>query len=225
AWKNILRGFDNSTVGQSGRRNVVRYDSPSFGGFSVAAAWGEDDLWDAALTYKGDVGDFALTGKAGYGEGTDESKTGTACGGPAPGFECKWAGASGTIMHKPSGLYVYGGYGWQKIDTPLFTGDDTSTTWVIQPGIEKKWMPLGKTTVFGEYRHDDPGANGLSGADASFGGNINFWAGGVVQNIEAAAADLYLIYRHADGDYKPSAATSVSLDGFDAVLGGMLIQF
>ena len=52
-----MRGFNNSTPGQDGRREVVRYDSPKFegflSGFSVAAAWGEDDVWDAALTYKG----------------------------------------------------------------------------------------------------------------------------------------------------------------------------
>ncbi len=29
-------------------QNVVRYDSPTFGGFSVSASWGEDDMWDIA---------------------------------------------------------------------------------------------------------------------------------------------------------------------------------
>ena len=45
-------------------------------------------------------------------------------------------------MHTPTGLYVYGGYGEQTIDSPLPAGpDDTSTTWFFQPGIEKKWHP------------------------------------------------------------------------------------
>ncbi len=30
--------------------------------------------------------------------------------------------------------------------------------------------------------------------------DIDFWAAGVVQNIENAAMDLYVIYRHAEGD-------------------------
>jgi hypothetical protein len=29
--------------------------------------------------------------------------------------------------------------------------------WYIQPGIEKKWTPLGTTTIFGTYRRDDNG--------------------------------------------------------------------
>ncbi|MEI9899861.1 MAG: hypothetical protein WDN31_06585 [Hyphomicrobium sp.] len=27
-------------------------------------------------------------------------------------------GAAGTAMHEPTGLYLYGGYGEQKIETP-----------------------------------------------------------------------------------------------------------
>ena len=156
-WSDLERGWNNQTPGQGDRKNIVRYNSPTFAGFAIAAAWGSDDLWDAALTYKADVGNFSVLAKVGYGESTDPSAT--KCGGPAPDFKCKWFGTGATIMHKPTGLYVYGGYGWQQIDTPTFAGDDTSTTWVIQPGIEKKFMPIGKTTIFGEFRHDDAGAN------------------------------------------------------------------
>ena len=53
-WNSVLRGFNNATPGQDGRRDIVRYDSPEFAGFVVTASWGEDDLWDAALTYKGE---------------------------------------------------------------------------------------------------------------------------------------------------------------------------
>jgi predicted porin len=228
-WKDILRGFNNSTPGQSGRREVVRYDSPDFSGFVVSAAWGIDDLWDVGLTYSGEVGDFKITAKAGYGESTDHTSAttnppgvGTSCGGPAVDFKCTWFGAGATVQHKPSGLYLYGGYGRQQIDSLLPGFDDTSTTWLLQPGIEKKWMPLGTTTVFGEYRHDEPGANPGKTESA----DIDFWAGGVVQNIEAAAMDLYVIYRHAEGDYvAKGAVTSTSLDDFDMVISGARIQF
>ena len=36
-------------------QNVVRYDSPTFGGFSVSASWGEDDMWDVAARYAGEL--------------------------------------------------------------------------------------------------------------------------------------------------------------------------
>jgi len=220
-WKDILRGFNNRTPGQSGRRNVVRYDSPTFAGFAVSAAWGEDDLWDVGADYKGEFGAFKITAKAGYGESTDESATG--CGGPAADFKCRWFGAGATIQHAPTGLYVFGGYGWQDIDSIGAGLDGTSTTWLIQPGIEAKWLPIGQTLIFGEYRHDDPGAN----PGKSLGADIDFWAGGVVQSIDAAAMDLYVIYRHAEGDYtdpNPNVGV-VSLDDFDMVISGARIQF
>ncbi len=34
--------------------NSVRYNSPTFGGFSVSASWGEDDFWDVAARYAGE---------------------------------------------------------------------------------------------------------------------------------------------------------------------------
>ena len=37
-WTDLLRGFNNSTPGQDGRRSVVRYDSPTWEGFAVIAA-------------------------------------------------------------------------------------------------------------------------------------------------------------------------------------------
>ena len=36
-----------------GTRNVVRYNSPAFAGFSVSATWGKDDIWDVAARYAG----------------------------------------------------------------------------------------------------------------------------------------------------------------------------
>jgi len=230
AWSDILRGFNNRTPGQSGRRNVVRYDSPEFAGFVVTAAWGEDDMWDAALVYKGEIGDFKVRAQVGYGESTDPGATGgvvgTSVGGCAAqsgGYECQWAGAAGTIMHKPTGLYVFGGYGMQTAE-PLANPawEDESTVWIVQPGIEKKWHPIGKTTIFAEYRHDEPGSNNNKDV---LGADIDFYAAGVVQNVEAAAMDLYAIYRHAEGDYTTKAGANVGLDDFDMLITGARIQF
>ena len=110
--------------------------------------------------------------------------------------------------------------------------DDTSTSYFLQPGIERKWHALGKTTIFGEYRKDEAGASAGSNASGSGVGTINtrgadltFYAGGVVQNIEAASMDLYVIYRHAEGDYLSSANTRVDIDDFDMVISGARIQF
>jgi predicted porin len=218
-WSEIMRGYDNSTPGQSGRRNIVRYDSPEFGGFVATASWGEDDLWDVALIYKGEFKDFKLAGRIGYGNSTDP--TASNCGGTAVDFECEWGGAAATLQHTPTGLYLYGGYGQQTIKSLPGTLDKDSTTWFVQPGIEKKWNDLGKTTVFGEYRHDEAGAN----QGTSLGADLTFWAAGVAQGIEKADMLLYALYRHGDGEYVTAAGALTKLDDFDLVITGAKLNF
>ncbi|MES1179615.1 MAG: porin, partial [Hyphomicrobium sp.] len=55
--------------------------------------------------------------------------------------------------------------------------------------------------------------------------DIDFYAAGVVQNIENAAMDLYVIYRHAEGDVTDFDGTNTGLDDFDMVITGARIQF
>lgn len=235
-WSSVMRGVDNNSPGQDGRRNIVRYDSPTIAGFVLTASWGEDDIWAMSLTYNNTWGDFKLLGKVGYGRNSDEntsncSKSGA--NGIGNNQDCELFGAAGTIMHVPTGLYVYGGYAQNhdNEEAKVAGTDATDTSWFLQGGIEQKWIPLGKTTIFGEYRHDDGGSNlaATFGSGAALGyvhdSSLNFAGGGVVQNIEAAAMDLYVVYRHADGDVTNSKGANVDLDAFDAIQMGALIKF
>jgi predicted porin len=229
-WSDILRGVDNGTPGQNGRRNIVRYDSPDIAGFVVTASWGEDDTGGVALTYKKVFGDFKVLGKVGYEQSSDEGSTKCSS---IPDQDCQWWGAAGTIMHVPTGLYVYGGFG-QNHDSaeedfnPLADANDKM--WFIQAGIEQRFIPLGTTTIFADYRHDDAGSN-LGANPTGIGGDfvkdsdLNFVGAGVVQNIEAAAMDLYVIYRHAEGDVNAASGTKIGLDDFSMVMTGARIQF
>jgi hypothetical protein len=224
---------------------------------------GEDDIWDAALTYKDDIGDFLVSARVGYGESTDPgSAIGTqVSGNNAPTsfvvggstcissstvtastghFECKWGGAAATVQHKPTGLFLYGGWGKQTVhvnDNVTTRGqlvDPDSTVWFLQPGIERKFFSLGKTNIFGEYRHDDAGSN----PGKTISSNVDFWQAGIIQNIEAADASLYLVYEHADGDVTGSTLTNnvaktgngapigkTSLDAIQEIIVGTKINF
>src|SRR5262249_27586361 len=113
-WANLMGGFQNGSPGQTGLRNVVRYDTPTFAGFTGSASWGEDDMWDMALNYRGEIGDFKLAGAIGYGESTDPVTNGSQCA--AGNGNCQWWGAGALVQHVPTGLFVYGGYGASKID-------------------------------------------------------------------------------------------------------------
>ena len=133
-WPNVLRGFNNSTPGDAARRNVVRYDSPDWHGFVLSASWGEADVWDAAVTYKQTFGDISILARAGYGASNDPGTLvpvpsapyvvgGTSCisstavSTSLPNFECTWEAAAATIQHEPTGLFVFGGWGRQVVDT------------------------------------------------------------------------------------------------------------
>jgi hypothetical protein len=166
-------------------------------------------------------------GKVGYEHNSDSNSS--ACSAVTE-LDCEWWGAAGTILHQPTGLYVYGGYGEQQDDSEKAfnaLADETDTVWFVQAGIEKKFIALGKTTAFGEYRNDDAGSN----LGKSFGGafiqnsDIDFWAAGVVQNIENAAMDLYVIYRHAEGETTNANNVTLGLDEFDMLITGARIQF
>ena len=246
AWRDIASGDpNNDTFGQNSRRNVVRYDSPEFAGFTFTASWGEDDQAGAALTYKNKIGDFSLLGKVGYEHNTDDATNQCNNLADVDGEDCAWYGAAGTILHEPTGLFVYGAWGEQKDDAEdkqFANADGTDTLWYVQAGIERKFFPIGKSTIFGEYRQDDRGSNvafatGDGSTNATFGNgdlrsaDLEFWSAGVVQNIDAAAMDLYVIYRHSDGDLTLATGVNgigrnkVELDDMDMVITGARIKF
>jgi len=180
------------------RKNVVRYDTPTIGGFTFTAAAGEDDIWDVALRYAGEHGGFKIAGGIAYGQDTDgisEERRDILNGG-------------GSIMHMPTGLFVTANGGRRDYD--VAGGQDTF--WFVSGGLERKWFAPGKTTLFGmggkEKAADDDSAA--------------FWGLGAVQSIDAAAMDLYISYRRYDlsGDLRDP-----SLDEFDTVVAGARIKF
>ncbi|HMN36098.1 MAG TPA: porin [Hyphomicrobium sp.] len=217
-WTDFMGGFNNGTPGQSGLRNTVRYDTPELAGFTASASWGEDDQWETALRYAGRLGDFKLAASIGYGESTDPGVNGGSC---ALGTgDCQWWGAGALVSHTPTGIYLYGGYGENRID--LAAGqiaDDTSAIWYLQGGIEHKWFDLGKTNIFVEHRRDDVGLS--SAADSS---DLRFWAAGVAQEIENASLVVFALYRHTDGDFT-TGAVQTEFDALDMVITGARINF
>ena len=55
--------------------------------------------------------------------------------------------------------------------------------------------------------------------------DLNFWAAGIVQNIDSAAMDLYVIYRHSEGDFTNGSNKNFDLDDMDMLITGARIQF
>src|SRR5688572_18961647 len=101
-------------------RDSIRYDSPTFGGFSVSASWGEDDFWDVAARYSGEYNGFKLAVAAAYSQWSEDFFAGQDLV-PAPvgnGFvevgDDRWIDyfqIGAYVEHVPTGLWLYGAYG------------------------------------------------------------------------------------------------------------------
>ena len=230
--------------------NSVVYVSPTIGGFTASASWGEDDFWDVALAYAGTLGDFKVAGKAAYSENTDDKPTAGNFTRSSSYFQI---GAG--IKHVPTGLFVYGAYGTEDNSgvTPagLVTGRTSLTDgdhWYVKAGIQKKWFALGPTTIWGEYSEykdmdafanqdvcaalSTPGTNitaacGLGAVEAT-GSKFTRIGFGIQQDIEAASMILWAKYRHHELDVNfagVGGSVSQGFENIDMILAGGAIFF
>ncbi len=123
-------------------------------------------------------------------------------------------------MHEPTGLYtqlrgrLVPGRG--RCRQRSFAGlhaDDDSTFWAVEAGIQKKWIDLGPTTIFGQYYDYDGGANARQAVARRrcdqlvlparldiFTSEVEMFGLGIAQDIKAADMKLYALYRHYEAD-------------------------
>jgi hypothetical protein len=168
-------------------RMAVRYDSPTWHGFSVSADWGDDDFWDVAARYSGEFNGFKLSVAAAYNQWTD-GNTCTLSGGPVtvatfggnlvcidgsnflsgaypdPG-RADYFQIGAYAEHVPTGVWGLVNYG-RLDDNWSFL--PVTETWYFKAGLRERWHPLGHTVLYGEYLTNNYGANaGFSFIDAA----------------------------------------------------------
>ncbi|MBA4131595.1 MAG: hypothetical protein C0519_09220 [Hyphomicrobium sp.] len=225
-WRRLI-GEGGDQPGEGERRfDAIKYTSPEFQGFTVSAAWGADDFWDVALRYKGEFSGFIVAAGIGYGEITDGVQTSTTAGSRA-NIDAQQFGGSISVLHSETGLFVNFAAG-EKEDDGLAPGlDNNDNFYAVQAGIERKFFPIGKTTISGEY-YDYSGAaltRTLFGSQV-IGSSVESYGFGIVQGVDAAALALYLNYRHVTPEAQTVAApTGVALEDYDFVTAGGIIKF
>jgi len=223
-------------------RMAVRYDSPTWHGFSVSADWGDDDFWDVAARYAGEYNGFKVSVAAAYNQWTD----GNTCAGNtqnsgnatlnALGLNCITGSnaLSGTypdpgrsdyfqaglyVEHVPTGVWGLVNYG--KIDDNFSVLPGTET-WYFKAGLRERWHPLGHTVLYGEYLTNNDGNNanfapcaaGNAALCGAYDSELKVWGLGVVQEVDAAAMSLWLSYRHLSLDDNLNQVTGVNLPGY-----------
>ncbi|CEJ85098.1 conserved exported hypothetical protein [Hyphomicrobium sp. GJ21] len=218
--------------------NSVRYDSPSFGGFSVSASWGEDDFWDVAARYAGEWADFKVAAAAAYSQ--TNSSSGNSANVLQP-FDTGYFQVGAYVEHMPTGLFAYGAYGNLNFHD---SSASSNQTWYGKAGIRQRWNPLGHTVLYGEYEHVENRnggsiyANGTTPEEVGDPDNplytygrasARLWGAGVVQEIDSAAMSLWLKYRNIDASFKnveiEGGDGGLATDNIQEVTFGALINF
>ncbi|MEQ1652651.1 MAG: porin [Hyphomicrobium sp.] len=195
-------------------RTVVRYDSPTFAGFSMSASWGEDDMWDVAGRYSGEFNGIKIAAAAAYNEVTDESLNASGPNGTGQYFQ-----AGVYVQHVPTGLFVLGNYGQLDAENGAGVTIGESESFYIKAGVRTRFNALGHTVFYGEYQNTD-GDNSLAQLGAA-NSETEVWGLGVVQEVDAAAMSVWLKYRNLS--YEDSNATAIQ--DFDYVGLGAIINF
>ncbi len=138
--------------------------------------------------------------------------------GAAAGVEYSTWGLSGALLHTATGLFIQADYIDKERSANTVTRD--ANRWNIQGGVQRNFFGIGNTSMYAEYgsgsgwlevnglRSDGGNADGhLVGVDSKY----KVWGLGVVQNIDAAAMELYAGYRAFD--FKETGAAAGNLIG------------
>jgi hypothetical protein len=234
-------GIGGDCVGVPG--NYVRYDTPVWGGFSATFDWGEDDTWDITGRYSGEHYGFKVAGVVSWAESNDLDNT---VGGDKVGY----FQAGLYVQHIATGLFGYGAYGFEDLDDldafdAIDGNDDRPDHWYLKAGLRRRWHPLGHTVLYAEYaKRNNMLANGAADLGLTFvpfegfvfGPNgespgdivdaeLKQWGLGIVQEVDAAAMSFWLSYKHFSADAELRNGDDVSIDDFDLVKFGALINF
>jgi hypothetical protein len=246
---NMKWGAMGDPSASQGRQEGLRYDSPTIHGFILSASMSEAaNSWGAMLRYANEFNGVRVAAGIGW-ERVRDWQTAATITGPTPkndpGLDA-WGGSL-AFMHVPTGLFLQGHYMAADFNAGGNTGywgqatpdRKDATQWMVQGGIARNWFGFGNTSLYAEYvKSEDWGAGnaGLTGYAASgtliamptvSSTGVRVWGLGVVQNLDAAATELYLGYRNYHITDLVSGGVDVSnqLEDFHQVIGGMRVKF
>jgi hypothetical protein len=181
------------------RTDRIRYDTPSFSGFSVAAAEGIGGQWDAALYFGGKFNDIKVQAAAGYANSSSVTAS----------LNGTYWGGSISALHVPSGINVT--LSGAKLNTDPATTSDPSFVYA-KLGYIADWFPIGTTNLSVDWsaHQDSPAA----------GDDATVYSIGAVQNIKKVGTEIFLNLRWNEFD-----RSGTPTDGVFTTIGGARVKF
>lgn len=173
--KNAFKDFNGL-----GRKVRLRYDTPTFNGFTFRTSYGQDQLsdnpavqndplYDVAVAYEGEAGDFKYAAQVAYSWAVGDSAT------------VKTLDGSGSVLHKPTGL---------NLTLAAASSDNETATasyWYVKAGWLADLVSWGKTAfAIDYYQGNDIFASGADSQSSSIS---------VVQSIVNWNTEVYVSYR------------------------------
>lgn len=208
--------------------NIIRYETPTIAGFVLSASWGEDDMWDVALAYEKELGEFEVAAGIAYRENRDGDN-----GGAKESLDT--LNGSISVLHNPTGLNFTFAAGQRDFNNE--PGRDEATFYYFKGGILRQYNSLGKTAIYGEFGQFDDifatdDASGITGnaMHSVTGSEAQVFGFGIVQHIDAAEMQLYVGYRHYEVDLDVvdgvgNAVAAPGLEDFYTIMAGARIDF
>jgi predicted porin len=234
AWGDFLncRGL-NAGIGVDcwgAAQPAVRYDSPTWAGFSFKASYGNNaftspagpfisedfDFADIAIFYANDWGNWKVS--AAYAFTWIENAVALAAAGVDAEADLHQVG--GSIMHVPSGIGIYAMGQWEQTDIL----PDTDA-WYVKPFVKRTFLPLGATVFYGEWGQYNDQMSVAAFLSGFTGSEVERFGAGVVQEIDAAAMHVYARWQHQELDADNVFVGNIDFEDWDLFQAGGIIFF
>ncbi len=186
-------------------RNGIRYDLPALGPVNIAVGYANDDVYDIAAKYSGNLGRITTLLNLGYAinQGGGGSNVG---GSDSENFQAQLG-----LMDPQTGLFGTFAYNSDEADGPgiAATSSDDMDSWWLKVGIKKQWFAPGDTSLDFQYgSYNDAFGTGSAGLTDSEVERIGF----AINQYFGSKLIIYGAYENLDLDVDCTAGTACVTD-------------
>lgn len=198
------------------RLDRVRYDTPSFYGFSLGTGYATGGGWDAALKYAADIDGTKVQGALAYARRNGPA----AISGGGTNYDNAYKQVDGSLSVRiPLGLSLTGGFGNRKVQQ---TGRKRAKMWYGKLGYDHKFFDIGTTAFSIDYgQTTDLGNNAANTTTSGLYGKAKTYSFAFVQHLDDYGIELYATVRR----FKFDASNGTNFRPITMYLAGGRLKF